>query len=81
MPMYKTTKPTPLEWGDYALKVRRACRLTQEAMARRCGVSPRTIQRWESGETVPGETVRRFIERLKRTKIARENLKREASDA
>lgn len=45
-----------LEFMDFAeqFRFRRlASQLTQAQAAERCGVNPRTLQRWESGTTVP----------------------------
>lgn len=39
------------------VKRRRALKLTQLQVANALGVSPRTVQRWELGETLPALTV------------------------
>ena len=47
---------------------RKALGLSQEALARRFGVSVMTVHRWESGENAPSPVLRDVIKRwLRRT--------------
>lgn len=50
-------------WEIYAL--RDIDGLTQSELATRCGVSAKTISRWELGKSKPNETARRLLEMLK----------------
>jgi transcriptional regulator with XRE-family HTH domain len=42
---------------------RKKYRLTQDALAKECGVTLRTVQNWEKGETIP-ESMRKLLENI-----------------
>jgi transcriptional regulator with XRE-family HTH domain len=44
-------------------KLRKRINLTQAELARECGVSSRTVQNWEKGETVP-ESMRKLLDNI-----------------
>jgi transcriptional regulator with XRE-family HTH domain len=47
--------------GETSLKQLRECAgLTQEELARRCGIPLRTYQRWETGETAARPNIRQI---------------------
>ena len=41
--------------AEYVSDARARLRISQAALARLIGVNPRTVARWEAGETRPGE--------------------------
>lgn len=59
--MTSEPKPNGLEWGDKVKAIRTKLGLSQRAFALRLHVEPRTIQRWEAGETVPLPAIRNAV--------------------
>ncbi len=61
--------------GETSLKQLRECAgLTQEELARRCGIPLRTYQRWETGETAARPNIRQIKALCKELNIPIEDL-------
>ena len=61
--------------GESTLKqLRERASLTQEELARRCGIPVRTYQRWETGETEARPSVRQIKALCRELKIPIEDL-------
>jgi transcriptional regulator with XRE-family HTH domain len=61
--------------GESALRqLRERAGLTQEELARRCGIPVRTYQRWETGETAARPSVRQIKALCRELNIAIEDL-------
>lgn len=58
----KRTEPIP---GPEIKQIRKALKLTQEALAKVLHITPVTLCRWERGERVPQEDNRRKLAKLK----------------
>ncbi|MEW6496804.1 MAG: helix-turn-helix transcriptional regulator [Cyanobacteriota bacterium] len=61
--------------GESTLRqLRERAGLTQEELARRCGIPVRTYQRWETGETEARPSVRQIKALCRELKISIEDL-------
>lgn len=56
--MTATSSPTSLS------EARAAALLTQEAVAKHCGITPQAVSQWEVGATMPGGPSRRLLAQL-----------------
>jgi transcriptional regulator with XRE-family HTH domain len=48
-------------WSKRVRTYRQGSGLTQEQFAERCGVEPRTVQRWEAGKTTPPQCIQSML--------------------
>jgi len=53
--------PPPRLFSESLLKTRKLLGLTQKAMARRLGVDPTTLARWEHGQSQPSKRCRQTL--------------------
>jgi len=69
------TEEKQAQEGEISLKqLRERVGLTQEELARRCGIPLRTYQRWETGETLARPNIRQIKALCKELSIPIEDL-------
>lgn len=65
MNFHEVSLNEPPRYSAEAIKqLRLTLNVTQRVLARMLAVSPRTVEAWEAGRTVPAATARRLIEIL-----------------
>jgi transcriptional regulator with XRE-family HTH domain len=71
---FMTEEKQAKEGGTSLKQLRERAGLTQEELARRCGIPLRTYQRWETGETAARPNIRQIKALCKELNIPIEDL-------